>query len=154
MLLTGAELGLGPSWLALVTAASVPAVAIAQSKVLGFCPSSISWDLEASALHRPCHAPAASLLRGVLCGSPSVGKWWSGPQNVGQCAELSKPWPRGQTASPASLERQPSSSSSECGKVGKGRAVGWKHRDLPAFLSLSLPFNEMGRLGNTFPLPF
>lgn len=133
MLLTGAELGLGPSWLTLVTAASVPAAAIAQSEVLGFCPSSILWDLEASALRRPCHGPAGRLLRGVLCGSPSVGKWRSGPQNVGQCAELNKPWPRGRTASPAPLELQPSSSSSECGKLAEGRAVGWKHRDCQAF---------------------
>ena len=47
----GAELGRGPGWPILVTAASVPATTIAQSEVLRSRPSSVSGDL--SSLQAP-----------------------------------------------------------------------------------------------------
>ena len=64
-------------------------------------------------------------------------------------ADMAQGW----TASPASLDLRPYSRSSQGGKLAGGRAVGQKHRALPASLSLSLSVCEMGRLEYMFPLP-
>ena len=64
-------------------------------------------------------------------------------------ADMAQGW----TASPASLDLRPYSRSSQGRKLAGGRAVGQKHRALPASLSLSLSVCEMGRLEYMFPLP-
>lgn len=73
------------------------------------------------------------------------------PQKEGRGTELSRRWPQGWAALPASLERQPSGNwPPEWESSGEKNALDARG---PAFtsLSLSLPFHEMGGLGDTLP---